>query len=82
MVMSEQLENLGNPPVLLIDRRPMLDAPILFIFDYYFAEQITKATKTHSTSLPKDPVMLNLSPLVGRHSLVTPDVSYMIKSSK
>ncbi|KXJ87340.1 cytochrome P450 52A11 [Microdochium bolleyi] len=73
MVMYEQLENLGNPPVLLIDWRPMLDTPVLFIFDHTVAEQITRATKTHSTSLPKDPIMLNLSPLVGRHSLVTLD---------
>lgn len=78
MVMHEHLESLGYPPVFLIDWRPMLPTPVLFIFDQTVAEQVTKPTKAHSTSFPKDPVMLDLSPLVGLHSLVLLEVSNIV----
>ncbi|KAI9154710.1 sterigmatocystin biosynthesis P450 monooxygenase stcS [Paramyrothecium foliicola] len=73
MVMYEQFEKLGSPPVLLIDWRPMLPAAVLFVFDNTVAEQITRPSKNYSTSLPKDPMMLQLAPLVGLRSLVTLD---------
>lgn len=67
---------MGFPPVLFVDWRPKMDLIILFIFDHNVAEQVTKSTKKFSNSIPKDPaIMRNLSPLVGKRSLVNLDVS-------
>lgn len=73
--MYEQAQKLGYPPVLLTDWRPLVPSVILFILNHEVAEQVTKATKQYSTSIPKHPDMQNLAPLVGSHSLVTLDVS-------
>ncbi|CAN8095101.1 unnamed protein product [Discula destructiva] len=72
MVLMEQAPKFGNPAVLLSDMRPK-EPPLLFILDAGVAEQITKATKQFSTSVPKTPNMKNLSPLVGERSLVNLD---------
>ncbi|KAI1842130.1 hypothetical protein JX266_011663 [Neoarthrinium moseri] len=39
----------------------------------FVAEQVTRATKQYSTSVPKHPAMQDLAPLVGSRSLVTLD---------
>ncbi|KAF6792641.1 cytochrome p450 [Colletotrichum sojae] len=72
-LLYEQAQQLGYPPVLLVDWRPMQEMMILFILDNDVAEQVTKPTKQYSTSVPKHPAMQDLAPLVGARSLVTTD---------
>ena len=66
---------MDSPPVLLVDLRPVEKFLLLFIFDNDVAEQVTKASKQYSTSMPKHPAIQGLAPLVGARSLVTTDVS-------
>ncbi|KAF3010273.1 hypothetical protein E8E14_002734 [Neopestalotiopsis sp. 37M] len=73
IILYEQAQKLGFPPVLLVDWRPMEPLLILFILDNNVAEQVTRATKQWSTSTPKHPAMQDLAPLVGSRSLVTLD---------
>ncbi|KAL1595220.1 hypothetical protein SLS60_009908 [Paraconiothyrium brasiliense] len=61
------------PPVLLVDMRPVEKFLLLLIFDNDIAEQVTKASKQFSTSMPKHPSIQGLAPLVGARSLVTTD---------
>ncbi|KAK2602743.1 hypothetical protein N8I77_009251 [Diaporthe amygdali] len=72
LVLLEQVAKYGSPPVFLVDLRPR-EPPLLFITDHDVADQITRATKKFSTSIPKTPNMKNLSPLVGERSLVNLD---------
>ncbi|KAF9876540.1 cytochrome p450 [Colletotrichum karsti] len=72
-LLYEQWQKLGNPPVLLVDWRPLESFMILFVLDNEVAEQITRPTKQYSTSVPKHPAMQDLAPLVGARSLVTTD---------
>ncbi|OAG03499.1 uncharacterized protein CC84DRAFT_1165728 [Paraphaeosphaeria sporulosa] len=69
------------PPVLLVDMRPVEKSLLLFIFDNDVAEQVTKASKQYSTSMPKHPGIQDLAPLVGARSLVTTDVSPVLARS-
>ncbi|KAK9771674.1 putative Cytochrome P450 52A11 [Seiridium cardinale] len=73
IILYEQAQKLGFPPVLLVDWRPMEPLLILFILDNTVAEQVTKTSKQFSTSIPKHPAMQDLAPLVGSRSLVTLD---------
>jgi hypothetical protein len=80
IILYEQAQKLGFPPVLLVDWRPMEPFMILFILDNTVAEQVTKPSKQFSTSIPKHPAMQDLSPLVGSRSLVTLDVCALSSS--
>jgi hypothetical protein len=73
-MLYEQCIKMDFPPVLLVDLRPVEKFLLLFIFDNDVAEQVTKASKEFSTSMPKHPGILDLAPLVGARSLVTTDV--------
>lgn len=72
-MLYEQCQKMDFPPVLLVDLRPVEKFSLLLIFDNEVAEQVTKASKQYSTSLPKHPGIQDLAPLVGARSLVTTD---------
>ncbi|KAK1750162.1 putative sterigmatocystin biosynthesis P450 monooxygenase stcS [Echria macrotheca] len=63
---------LGNPPMLLMDLRPVT-APILIISDHEAAERVSKSTKVFPWSVPKSPTMKGLKYLIGPLSLLTKD---------
>ncbi|KAI1342194.1 cytochrome P450 52A11 [Xylariaceae sp. FL0016] len=73
IILYEQAQKLGYPPVMLVDWRPLQPFVILFILNNSVAEQVTRASKQYSTSIPKHPAMQDLAPLVGSRSLVTLD---------
>lgn len=79
-MLYEQCIKMDFPPVLLVDMRPVEKFLLLLIFDNEVAEQVTKASKQYSTSMPKHPGILHLAPLVGARSLVTTDVSSALTS--
>jgi hypothetical protein len=74
-MLYEQCIKMDFPPVLLVDLRPAEKFLLLFVFDNDVAEQVTRASKQFSTSMPKHPRILELAPLAGARSLVTTDVS-------
>lgn len=77
-MLYEQCQKMDFPPVLLVDLRPVEKFSLLLIFDNEVAEQVTKASKQYSTSLPKHPGIQDLAPLVGARSLVTTDVCHIL----
>ncbi|KAF1960467.1 cytochrome P450 52A11 [Byssothecium circinans] len=72
-ILYEQAQELGFPPVLLVDLRPIEEFLLLFILDNDVAEQVTKPSKQYALSVPKHPSIQRLAPLVGARSLVTAD---------
>ncbi|CCF33174.1 cytochrome P450 52A11 [Colletotrichum higginsianum] len=68
-VMIDTCKDIGNPPVLLFDLRPMIP-PMLMIFDWEVAEQITKSSPTWNSSCPKSPTMRPIYHLTGKRSIL------------
>ncbi|KAJ0163511.1 putative sterigmatocystin biosynthesismonooxygenase [Colletotrichum tanaceti] len=68
-VMIETYKEMGNPPVLFFDLRPML-RPMLMIFHWEVAEQITKSSPTWNNSCPKSPTMRPIQHLTGERSII------------
>jgi hypothetical protein len=75
-VFAQIRNELGNPPVLMMDLRP-ITYPILIISTHEAAERVTKSTKLFPWSVPKSPTMKGLQHLVGPLSLLTKDVSFL-----
>lgn len=74
-VLLEVAREQGNPPVILLDLRPV-EYPMLVICSYEVAEQITKASPRYSSSLPKSPTLRALWHLTGKNSILTEEVSH------
>ncbi|TQN65571.1 putative sterigmatocystin biosynthesis P450 monooxygenase [Colletotrichum shisoi] len=68
-VMMDACKEIGNPPMLLFDLRPMIP-PMLMIFDWEVAEQITKSSPTWTSSCPKSPTMHPIYHLTGKRSIL------------
>ncbi|KAL3472841.1 cytochrome P450 monooxygenase [Aspergillus californicus] len=68
-IFSQIHEILGNPPLVLIDYRPIC-RPVLFIGSHEIAEQISRSTKLFRTSVPKVDLGY-LEPILGRSSILS-----------
>ncbi|KAL4935582.1 hypothetical protein BDV06DRAFT_234185 [Aspergillus oleicola] len=68
-IFSQIHEILGNPPLVLIDYRPIC-RPVLFIGSHEIAEQISRPTKLFRTSVPKVDLGY-LEPILGRNSILS-----------
>lgn len=64
------LPELGNPPVLLLDLRP-ITYPMLVICDHEVAEQISRPSAQWSWSTPKSKSLKDVWHLTGKHSILT-----------
>lgn len=78
-VMIDTCKEIGNPPVLLFDLRPMIP-PMLMIFDWEVAEQITKSSPTWNSSCPKSPTMRPIYHLTGKRSILVYNVNHLTPS--
>lgn len=70
IVLGKIFESLGNPPLIMLDIRP-LNYAMAIIGNHEVAEQVSRASKIFPYSLPKSPTMTYIDPLVGHHSLVS-----------
>lgn len=68
--MAEICRGMGDPPIMLLDLRP-LALPTVVIASHEVAEQISRATRSHPYSAPKSPTMAHLVHLMGPRSIVT-----------
>ncbi|KAK0638511.1 cytochrome P450 [Cercophora newfieldiana] len=62
-------EELGRPPVFLVDNRPV-SWPMILIASHEAAEQITRASKLHPWSVPKSPSVGDIVHVIGSKSLL------------
>jgi cytochrome P450 len=62
---------LGRPPLVLFDMRPLLTRPMVVVTSHEVAEQISKPSKGYPWALPKSPTLSGLVPLIGHHSILT-----------
>lgn len=75
MAFAAMYDNLGRPPVMLVDLRPV-SSPMLVRGSYEVAEQITKATNQFPYSPLKDlDVWVPFVYLAGSTSILTSKVS-------
>jgi len=65
---ADMSESIGNPPVMLLDTRPVMRA-MLLIRSHEIAEQVSRQSKTWPYSTPKSDTMRNLAPLLGERSI-------------
>jgi len=65
---------------MVIDIWP-LNYPMAIIINHDIAEQISRASKNYPYGTPKSPTMKYLNPIIGKHSLVSINVSPALLSS-
>lgn len=70
MVFSEMRDTLGNPPLMLVDLRPVT-YPMLLISDLEIAEQVSRGTKAFPKSIPKSETEKHTAYLLGPTSILT-----------
>ncbi|KAI0201797.1 cytochrome P450 [Astrocystis sublimbata] len=68
LIFSEMLDDLGRPPLMYVDLRPV-NRPMVLISDYHIAEQISRSSKEFPTSIPKTDLSY-LLPLTGPTSIL------------
>ncbi|KAL0938151.1 cytochrome P450 52A11 [Colletotrichum truncatum] len=68
-VFGDICESMGNPPVLLLDFRP-LNSPVLLVRSHEISEQITRQSKMWPYSTPKADTAQYLTPLIGENSMI------------
>lgn len=73
-VLLEASREQGNPPVILLDLRP-IEYPMLVVCNYEVAEQITKTSPRYSSSAPKSLTLRDLGHLTGKTSILTQEVN-------
>lgn len=71
--MGDMLEEIGNPPIMLLDLRPV-SRPLLVIRSHEIAEQVSRQSKMWPYSAPKSDTMMYLTPLLGEKSIVMSQV--------
>ena len=64
----------GNPPILLMDLRPVSYA-LCVVLSHDVAEQISRSSKQFPYSTPKSPTFQELVPIVGSHSIILSQVA-------
>ena len=64
----------GNPPILLMDIRPVSYA-LCVVLSHDVAEQISRSSKQFPYSTPKSPTFQELVPIVGSHSIILSQVA-------
>ncbi|PYH46164.1 cytochrome P450 [Aspergillus saccharolyticus JOP 1030-1] len=69
-VFGEIQQSLGNPPLFLVDLRPVVGV-IGIVCNHEVAEQVSRSTKAFPYSMSKSPTMKPLEPLLGPHSVIT-----------
>lgn len=69
LVFSDMQKAIGQPPLLFVDLRPV-QYPMVVVFSYEVAEQITKASKLFPRSTPKSPTIGTLVHLTGSDSMI------------
>ncbi|KAI1777002.1 cytochrome P450 [Hypoxylon cercidicola] len=69
---SEMHKSIGCPPLMLIDFRPMVSQPMVFVTNYGIAEQLSRSSKLFPTSVSKSK-MGHLRHLTGPTSIVNVD---------
>ncbi|KAK0609597.1 cytochrome P450 [Bombardia bombarda] len=69
-VLSEMSDELGNPPILLLDLRPA-SYPMAVVTSHEVAEQVSRTSKLMPWSTPKSPTMLAFQYLLGKQSIMT-----------
>jgi cytochrome P450 len=69
IVLDDIKQDLGNPPVFMLDLRPVA-FPMCVIASHEAAEQISRASKLFPWSTPKSPTVHTLVPLIGRRSIL------------
>ncbi|RAH63904.1 cytochrome P450 [Aspergillus aculeatinus CBS 121060] len=69
-VFGEVQQYLGNPPLYLLDLRPVVGV-LGIVCNHEVAEQISRSTKGFPYSMRKSPTMKALEPLLGPHSVIT-----------
>lgn len=69
-VFAEIKAHLGNPPLYLLDARPM-QHPLGIVCSHEIAEQVSRSSKQFPYGLPKTPTLQDYKYLVGPHSILT-----------
>ncbi|RAH81452.1 cytochrome P450 monooxygenase, partial [Aspergillus japonicus CBS 114.51] len=69
-VFGEVQQSLGNPPLYLLDLRPVVGV-LGIVCSHEVAEQVSRSTKGFPYSMRKSPTMKPLEPLLGPHSVIT-----------
>jgi hypothetical protein len=90
-VFAEMARQLGHPPLMLLDLRPVRP-PMIVVTSHEVAEQITRVSKLFPWSTPKSPTMSSLVRLTGAESILAknvrvsrrwpPDHSYWLLTDK
>lgn len=70
IVLQEIRRHLGNPPLFLLDLRP-IQRPLVIVCSHEVAEQVSKSTKELPYSVPKSPTIKALEPLLGPNSILS-----------
>ncbi|SPQ25003.1 86680960-792a-4d7c-9e80-739f16b7838d [Thermothielavioides terrestris] len=68
-VFAEMARQLGHPPLMLLDLRPVRP-PMIVVTSHEVAEQITRVSKLFPWSTPKSPTMSSLVRLTGAESIL------------
>ncbi|KAH6847013.1 cytochrome P450 [Chaetomium sp. MPI-CAGE-AT-0009] len=68
-VFATMVKDLGNPPIMLLDLRPVT-YPMVLVNSHEIAEQISRVSKLFAWSTPKSPTMGALVRLIGPESVL------------
>lgn len=69
MMFEEMHDDLGRPPLMLVDLRPV-NRPTVLVTNHEIAEQVSRASTLYPTSVPKT-YLDNLEPLLGPTSILS-----------
>ncbi|KAK4184333.1 putative sterigmatocystin biosynthesis P450 monooxygenase stcS [Podospora australis] len=70
-VLYDMQKDLGSPPIMLLDTRPIFQYPMVVISSHEVAEQVSKSSKLFPWSTPKSPTFSEFVHLIGPRSILT-----------
>lgn len=74
---AEIAKDLGNPPLVLLDLRPV-NYPMVLVTSHEVAEQISRVSPSQPWSAPKSPTLSGLVRLIGADSILMRQVSVFL----